>query len=127
MMRLTDLAPHWVNLPQAATGVKLYIGVSFLCPTDDHIPCPTCGAQQGRRLAVSFWPPIDPENLLGRELVGNFEQGTSRYHKRVSGETFDTLTITPSIELDSIWHGNITNGDITPAKTTGSTDGAVTG
>lgn len=111
-MRLTDLAPRWVNMPQAAPGVRFYIGVSFLCPTDDHGSCPTCGHQRGRRLAFSFWPPIDPDNLLGRGI----EYPHDNFHTRVSGETFDTLTITPSIGLDPVWHGNITAGEITPAK-----------
>jgi hypothetical protein len=111
-MRLVDLAPHWISMLQAAPGVKFYIGVSFLCPTDEHTPCPTCGAQRGRRLAVSFWPPIDPENVLA--LMGNYPH--EHFHKRVNGETFDTLTITPSIGLDPTWHGSITNGEILPAR-----------
>ena len=113
-MRLVDLAPHWINIPQAAPGVKFYIGVSFLCPTDEHTPCPTCGAQRGRRLAVSFWPPIDPDNLLARGI----DYPHNKFHRRVSGETFDTLTIEPSIGLDPIWHGRITNGNVSPARET---------
>jgi len=30
------------------------------------------------------------------------------------GETFDTLTIIPSIGLDLHWHGTITNGVLAP-------------
>jgi hypothetical protein len=35
-------------------------------------------------------------------------------HKRIAGETFDTLTIEPSIGFEGIghWHGHITNGEI---------------
>ncbi len=115
-MRLVDLKPRWINLPQAAPGVRFYIGVSFLCPTDEHSPCPTCGGQRGRRLAVRFWPPIDPDNALA--MMGDYPH--ANFHQRVSGDTFDTLTLSPSIGLDPIWHGTITNGEILPASTGGS-------
>ena len=109
MTRLVNLAPHWVNMPQAADGVRFYIGVSFLHPQDEHTPCPTCGAQRGRRLAVSFWPPVDPDGWLAKGISYPHEH----FHHRASGDTFDTLTITPSIGLGSVWHGNITNGEVT--------------
>jgi hypothetical protein len=96
--------------------VRFYIGVSFLHPNHDHSKCPTCGASRERRLAFSFWPPIDPDNLLSNMDVASMEQWSARFHRRVSGETFDTLTIMPSIGLDPLWHGNITNGEVTPSK-----------
>lgn len=114
-MRLANLKPKWINLPQAAPGVRFYIGVSFLCPTDEHSPCPTCGTQRGRRLAFNFWPPIDPDNALALMTGGYPHAG---FHARVSGDTFDTLTIKPSIGLDPIWHGHITNGEISPSRLT---------
>jgi hypothetical protein len=110
--RLVNLAPHWINLPQAAPGVKFYIGVSFLNPMDEHTPCPTCGAQRGRRLACSFWPPIDPDNIIGMMT----EYPHDKFHTRVKGDTFDTLTIRPSIGLDPLWHGTITDGEVLSAK-----------
>ena len=113
-MRLIDLKPKWVNLSQAATGVRFYIGVSFLCPTDEHSPCPTCGTMRGRRLAFNFWPPIDPDNLLSEMDAVSMEMYSAKFHRRVSGDTFDTLTIAPSIGLDPVWHGNIANGEIRP-------------
>lgn len=113
-MRLADLKPHWVNLSQAAPGVLFYIGVSFLCSTDEHIPCPTCGTMRGRRLAFNFWPPIDPENLLAAMDAKSMEMYSAKFYRRVSGDTFDTLTIAPSIRLDPIWHGTINNGEILP-------------
>ena len=117
-MRLLDLQPQWINMPQAADGVRFYIGVSFLHPNHDHSKCPTCGASRERRLAVAFWPPIDPDNLIGKfgaEWAENVKR-LSQKHNRVSGETFDTLTLTPSIGLDPLWHGHITNGEVTPSK-----------
>lgn len=114
MSRLKDWSPHWVNIPQAADGVLAYIGISFLCPHCTHSPCPTCGAQRGKRLAFSFWPPIIPEGQseIVRQSVESIPHGA--FHRRISGETFDTLTIAPSIGLDPHWHGTITNGECKP-------------
>lgn len=111
-MRLIDLGPRWCSFPTVAEGVRFYFGVSFLNPMDEHTPCPTCGNQRGRRLAVSFWPPIDPDGWIDKIAFPDH----SHFHKRVSGETFDPLTIFPSIGLDPIWHGTITNGEATPSK-----------
>jgi hypothetical protein len=117
MTKLRDFQPHWVNIPQAADGVKIYIGVSFLCPHCTHTPCPTCGAQRGRRLAVSFWPPIIPADCgLDQSLALQCAEQIPHdsFHVRVSGETFDDLTINPSIgfERDGHWHGRITHGEM---------------
>lgn len=103
--RLIDLAPHWIGISKDSE-IKFYIGVSFLCPHCDHTPCPTCGSHRGKRLAVSFWPPIDPDNWLPR--ITEIPHGN--FHQRVSGETFETLTLAPSVGLDPHWHGTITNG-----------------
>lgn len=116
MARLTDYEPRWVNLPQAAPGVRFYCGVSFINPNGERGPCPECGHQRDRRLAFSFWPPIDPDNLLPSMDPEGMSRFSAGFHKRVSGETFDTLTIMPSIGLDPYWHGNITNGEIAPVK-----------
>lgn len=110
-MRLIDLAPHWISFNGVAEGVKFYFGVSFLCPHCDHTNCPTCGTQRGKRLAFSFWPPIDPD---GWEAKGISLPPHDKFHQRVSGETFDTLTIKPSVGLDPHWHGTITNGELNP-------------
>jgi hypothetical protein len=104
--QLSEADPHWIGIPNMADGVRLYVGVSFLCPHCVHAPCPTCGAKHGQRLAVSFWPPIDPDNWLPRIT----EIPHDHFHKRISGNTFDTLTIEPSIGLEPHWHGRITNG-----------------
>jgi hypothetical protein len=34
-------------------------------------------------------------------------------HWQISGEDFNTLTITPSINEEGCWHGFITNGNVT--------------
>ena len=107
-MRLVELEPHWIGLQGWPVKDPFYVGLSFLCP---HCPvdAPEHGANRRRRLAVSFWPPIDPANWLGRIC-----QPPAIGHKRVSGETFDTLTLEPSIGFEHIghWHGRIINGAI---------------
>jgi hypothetical protein len=110
-MRLADFAPHWIQPAQWSDQASpFYIGVSFLCPHCEHTKCPTCGTQRGKRIAFSFWPPIDPDGLLGRIT----EMLHAGFHHRVSGDTFDTLTIAPSIGFDPHWHGHITNGELSP-------------
>jgi hypothetical protein len=117
-MKLSTLEPRWITLSQWASDDPFYIGVSFLCPHCKVGPCPTCGKDQGHRLAVNFWPPIDPKQLMGRVFDPIPDNGG---HRRVSGETFDTLTLMPSIGFDNPphFHGTITNGEVTnqyPAK-----------
>ncbi len=108
-MKLIDLKPRWIELNNWASTSMFYVGISFLCPHCDP-NLPEHGEDRRRRLAVKFWPPIDPEGLLGRV----FELPDLGYHTRVSGDSFETLTIEPSIGFENIghWHGRITEGEI---------------
>ena len=108
-MRLIDLKPHWIGLNNWASSSIFRVGVSFLCPHCDP-NLPEHGEHRRRRLAVRFWPPIDPDGLLGKM----FDLPNEGFHRRESGDSFETLTIEPSIGFDSIghWHGRITNGEI---------------
>lgn len=109
MTRLTDLEPHWIQPSQwSEQSPPFYIGVSFLHPDLVRGPCPTCGAPRDRRLAVKFWPPIDPTGVEAK-ITPIPHDG---FHTRVSGNDFASLTISPSIGLDPIWHGNITDGEV---------------
>ncbi len=100
-MKLTELNPRWVGLPG-----PIYDGVSF--------DCPHCRTQ---RLAIRFSPPIDPNdwwpNITQPTYAGQL------VWTRTGGDTFDTLTITPSVdasgpvEFSNHWHGFITNGEVT--------------
>lgn len=98
--------PHWVTLNGWAAAEPLHIGVSFLCP---H--CPIDYGNR-KRLVVLFSPPIDPANWIARMLVPLAPQMLANVHSRLSGETFNSLTIDPSIGFDQIghFHGRITNG-----------------
>jgi hypothetical protein len=105
-MKLIDLHPEWMN----AGGHGVYnadgtpsarrtgVGVIFDCP---------CGAGgEDHQLYVPFSNPLDGGPSL--------ERGWQR-----SGDTFETLTLTPSILRVRVrgegcgWHGWVTNGEVT--------------
>jgi hypothetical protein len=120
MMRLIDREPHWIGYAkgpasQWSADDPFYFGVSFLCPACIVKKCPTCGHESGgHRVAVSFWPPIDPGGWNGK--ISGFDASvTSKFHQRADGDTFAELTLTPSVSLEH-WHGNITNGELTTAR-----------
>jgi hypothetical protein len=93
-MKLTDLHPVFLGGADGRTGV----GVQFDCPCGaDDSPC-----------YVPFANPLDDGPQYGA-------QGWQR-----TGETFDTLTLTPSIlrtfsTCGCQWHGWITNGEVVSA------------
>lgn len=117
-MRLTDLDPRWgqdvlmnyhgrgqSNFPPAG----FHNAVTFLCP---H-----CRKQ---RLAVTFQPAIGSTDWL----TPNQPVAASEHvWTREGGDTFDALTLAPSIDtkadpvgrvdFEGHWHGFIRNGEIT--------------
>lgn len=120
-MKLTDLHPRWVgaggagifNADMTPAPERHGVGLSFDCP------CPACTAQRTGdedadfrlRHFVAFTNPLD-----GGEP---FDSSPGRPHWTRVGETFEGLTVTPSI-LSMVekggcgWHGWITNGEVTP-------------
>lgn len=105
-MRLTALDPRWFTM-SGNSGIVFHLGITFLCP---H-----CRVE---RLAVHFANPIDPDGWLGRVMWATLSR---TWHR--SGDTFDTLTLTPSIDASGVghWHGHIVNGEVLP---TGKGEGA---
>ncbi len=100
-MRLSELEPHWIGVYNASPGSVLdqvHIGVAFWCP---H-----CRAT---RLAVLFRNPVGPP-LSDWPHVGLGDKFWER-----QGETFEDLTLTPSIDCSKSghWHGFVTAGDVT--------------
>lgn len=97
-MRLTDLDPRWIS----ESGRNDQMGISFDCP------CEKCrGAEPpflARRIGVWFENPIDGGPAASGHLLW-----------RRTGETFETLTLSPSIDMSKHghWHGFITNGEFT--------------
>jgi hypothetical protein len=98
-MRLIDLNPRW-SQPHAMrfASPPIYLGVSF--------DCPCCRSQ---RLSVAFRQPIDPEKMLA---ATSWEPHALSWDRQ--GETFEALTLLPSIDFSSSghWHGHIINGQI---------------
>ena len=98
-MKLADLNPQWFAEPGRQGQ-----GLNFNCP------CPKCSAipngspQQLRVLSVWFANPLDGQ---GSYLNAGWQR---------VGETFETLTITPSIDASKSghWHGWIRDGEVTP-------------
>lgn len=99
-MRLTDLDPHWVTFAHVADKTDFRFGVTFLCPHCRDV-----------RLCALFDPPIAP----GADLPGmGWPPANMRMWQR-TGDTFDTLTLAPSIDTSKHghWHGFIQNGEVT--------------
>jgi len=92
-MKLTELDPRWTSVETGRTGQ----GIVFLCPL-----CKT------HFLGTFFQNPID-----GKSPYVRAGETTSSWWTR-SGDTFATLSITPSIRVVGAcgWHGFVTNGDI---------------
>lgn len=107
-MRLTELEPRWVGftIPEGTAR----IGVGFLCP---HC--------KDQRLVVFFRPFIDPSDIVRLALwklpdAPDPNTGVIRpvHWWARTGEDFDTLTLTPSVDASNHghWHGFIQNGEI---------------
>ncbi len=100
-MKLTDLAPRWLSnggeeitkLDGSPIPFRDRVGVAFSCP---------CGAC-GKDCYILFQNPPDG---------GPCCDATQRHWQR-SGDTFETLSLTPSIlrKDGCCWHGYITNGE----------------
>ncbi len=93
-MKLTDLHPEFIDDHGR-------VGVALIC----DCPCGKGNLDNGGALCVPFSNPLD--------------KGTSTESKgwQRSGETFETLTLMPSIRrlsspCDCRWHGWIQNGEV---------------
>lgn len=113
-MRLTDLNPRWL-----AEEGRHGQGVTF--------DCPCClGRPNGVRLAAAFTPTLDGGPAIGLDPKRlwpalwppkgepNVTTVPPGIHWQRSGDTFETLTLSPSIDASRAghWHGFITNGEV---------------
>lgn len=106
-MKLSELHPRWITLNGWSHASPFYIGMTFQCP---H-----CLDQ---RLGVLFDPPIDPDALVGQVFpfdIHVYARTTNQWPVwSRTGDSFDTLTLTPSIDTawTGHWHGFIEHGEI---------------
>lgn len=100
-MKLTELNPRWVGIHGWSSESIFYIGVTFDSPL-----------RRGQRLSALFANPIDPEGLMAKYGWGL--PFPDQKHWQRSGETFETLTLSPSLDFSRYgeWHGHITAGEI---------------
>ena len=120
-MRLADLNPKWF-----AEEGRQGQGVLFDCPSCRAGVCLGAVPAQPYRLAVAFSPPLDggAPFTLGKMRVlfevmqaADGEEWTGRIIPPGviwgrTGDTFETLTITPSVDASASghWHGFVTAG-----------------
>lgn len=109
-MKLIDLDPRWAcDADIVISGVNRYfdgrvgMAVSFECPHCVQRERST-GDRRVQRLAVWFANPID----------GLPPTDDAKILWQRSGDTFETLTLSPSIDAskEGHWHGFIRNGSI---------------
>ena len=97
-MRLTERDPHWVSESVTRHGQAM----GFECP------CKVCmKSANPLRLSVPFANPLD-----GGTPVKGFNTSGFLWHRE--GETFETITVSPSVDASGFghWHGVITNGEL---------------
>jgi hypothetical protein len=105
-MKLTDLNPHWVGAGGEGVFDADHNPVPERHGVGIGLDCPLCGPDHP--LFVCFKNPLD-----GGAPIGN---GRTLWKRE--GDTFETLTLTPSILRIKIngegceWHGYITKGEI---------------
>jgi Family of unknown function (DUF6527) len=88
---LVELNPRWFGI-YGAEGSK--VGVTFDCP------CGLDDCAWGGKIVISFKNPIS----------GNPEPVSDEKLWQRTGETFESLTLAPSINCVGHWHGFLTNG-----------------
>lgn len=107
-MRLTELDPKWMVLRQGGDVV----GITFRCP---H--CPAGERGETTFLGVMFAALIDRDGLdvEERDWPTYMAQHPERHYWQRSGETFEVLTLSPSVDCSSVghWHGFIQAGEVT--------------
>lgn len=98
-MRLTELNPRWLTCTNPDLGGsegRSGMGISFQMPDCEH------------RITAWFKNPLDGGTPIN-------EPDRPRCLWQRTGDTFDTLTLEPSIDASPDWHGWVRNGEVTNA------------
>lgn len=96
--RLVDLNPTWFTAHGHPDRHGL--GVIYDCPCMD----PKC--EWGGRVVIGFANPLDGKP----QLSWRGESATNEYFWQRTGDTFETLTLSPSIHCVGHWHGFMRSG-----------------
>lgn len=105
-MRLTDLNPRWYTIGDSPD----IVGLTFDCPCCGPDGKPTSlGTNYRPRIGVLFKEEIDRDGLPNDV---HWSRAGAKWHRE--GETFETLTLAPSINCEQFghWHGWIKNGEV---------------
>jgi hypothetical protein len=94
-MQLVKLDPHWVE----HEGKRC--GVSFECPEHGTHTGPNAYCRQ----VVQFTPAIEGGH------VASWQDNKHIWQRK--GESFEALTLTPSVRAGCGWHGFVTAGMVT--------------
>jgi hypothetical protein len=107
-MRLIELDPHWITLGSDKSGDDR-LGITFRCP---H--CPPGERGETTFLGVWFVEPVDPNEHPEINWPTYMLQHPERKYWHRTGESFETLTLSPSVDASKVghWHGFITNGEV---------------
>ena len=116
-MKLKALAPKWAVDCDILIGGRIVhdedrvgMGVTFACPhcVALHPGEPLERGGPIQFLGVFFRNPVDGKPHTDDQDLDHLWTRT--------GDTFDTLTLSPSIDASASghWHGFITNGEISP-------------
>ena len=104
-MRLVELEPRWASDADIVIGgVSKHFENRFGMACSFWCPCCLGVAGKETRLAVWFANPIDG--------LPPTDDATNLWHR--TGETFETLTLSPSIDASKHghWHGFLVNGEV---------------
>jgi hypothetical protein len=105
-MKLSELDPRWFTQRESPD----LIGVTFDCPCcGPDGKATSLGTKYRPRLGVLFVEEIDRDGLPNDV---HWTVAGKKWHR--TGETFDTLTLSPSIDCSAFghWHGHVTNGEV---------------
>ena len=101
-MRLVDCHPRWITPANWCSPSLFAIGLTFTCPVCGWPAC------------FYFKPPIDPDGLQAKYEWPDFPAPNGQLQWTRRGESFETLTMEPSLNNDTAGcgHWNLTNGEL---------------
>lgn len=126
LMKLTELNPRWYVIEENGP----IVGLTFECP-HCHVMAKETGSTDIQRIGVPFYhrasahmhtpappagegenPPAPQPVFVRANHAG--ADGDGHWVWNATGDTFEELTLTPSIDASKAghWHGSVTDGEI---------------